>query len=274
MVDTRSVKRYWANRTSTTVIAAKRKPVNALAVILTALLFILYIKSIVQSRHHEAYHYPSDPRQPPLLPNHATPGTVIASPGRQLDVLDAFANYNRIPGLCSFSSLDLHEPFFPLCPDKQSFLDAASGGGRSGVDEPYRPKDCDMRWFHTEEICEIMSRFDAIWVIGDSMMRNLAVALHVYLRADLHEGPRAQWNKEPDDLDCHCKAPFETAACMWYVAFSSSDVWKNIPAGSPHAIKCPQDNMAMIECEWQPFRQATSNEQLTSFQIFRRPHTL
>lgn len=235
-------------------ISIKRKPLNFFAAVVLSGLLVLYIQHARSQASH--VHNPlgiTFPMQAgikgPLLPNVASPGSVIPSPGREIDVMDSFSDWVRYKDQCYLSSLDLHIPISPLCSSKQSMLDAVTGGGRPGVDMPYEPRSCDMRWFNTEEICEIVSRFDRIWIVGDSMMRNLAVAMHVFLRADLYEGPRAQWTQEPEGLDCHCKGPFETAACMWYVAFSSTSVWENVPAGLPHSIKCPKDNMAMVECE-------------------------
>lgn len=238
-------------------VAVKRKPLNVVAAVVLSFLVVAYVQHSRSQASH-AHHLRIGPpfagssltAKGPLLVNAASPGSVIPSPGREIDVIDAFQDYVRIPETCSLSSLDLHFPFSPLCPDKLSMLKAVSGGGRPGMDMPYEPRGCDMRWFSTEEICDIMSRFETIWIVGDSMMRNLAVALHVFLRADLNEGPRAQWKKEPDGLDCHCKAPFETGACLWYVAMSTKSVWENVPAGLPHSIKCPKDNMAFVECKY------------------------
>ena len=67
-------------------------------------------------------------------------------------------------------------------------LEAMSGGGRIGFDTPYTPRGCDMRWFTTEEICEILGRFDKVVFLGDSMIRHIVGALNVLLRKDLGYG--------------------------------------------------------------------------------------
>lgn len=67
-------------------------------------------------------------------------------------------------------------------------LEAVSGGGRIGFDAPYIPRGCDMRWFTTEEICEVLGRFDKVVFLGDSMIRHIVGALNVFLRKDLGYG--------------------------------------------------------------------------------------
>lgn len=93
---------------------------------------------------------------------------------RYPDKIDTFANY-KYRNTCNISSLDLHAAFAPLCLDRPSMLTAMSFGGRIGNDAPYMPRDCDMRWISTEELCEILSRFGKIRIVGDSMMRHVRV---------------------------------------------------------------------------------------------------
>ena len=90
-------------------------------------------------------------------------------PHRAPDMSDTFETY-KYRSTCNISSLDLHAPFAPLCPDRASMLEAMSSGGRIGHDAPYMPRGCDMRWFSTEEICEILSRFEKVIIVGDSML--------------------------------------------------------------------------------------------------------
>lgn len=114
---------------------------------------------------------------------------------RRPDTIDTFASYKyRQHAKCDISSLSLHKPFSPLCHDRTSFLTAFSGGGRIGFDAPYMPRDCDMRWYATEEICNILSRFDKVIVVGDSMMRHVVGAMNVLLRKDLGYGAVTGWN--------------------------------------------------------------------------------
>jgi hypothetical protein len=117
------------------------------------------------------------------------------------DTVDTFQDYlYRNHSTCSISSLSLHYPFSPLCPDRSSVLNAFSGGGRVGFNAPYIPRGCDMRWFTTAEICEIFSRFEKVIVLGDSMMRHVVGALNVLLRKDLGYGAVTGWNFGDDEL--------------------------------------------------------------------------
>lgn len=56
-----------------------------------------------------------------------------------------------------------------------------------------------MRWFTTEEVCEIFSRFEKVIVVGDSMMRHVVGALNVLLREDLGYGAVMNWNFSPKE---------------------------------------------------------------------------
>ena len=117
------------------------------------------------------------------------------------DSIDTFANYAwRNHSDCQISSLDLHSAFSPLCQTREEFLRAYSGGGRVGFDRPFLPLGCDMRWFTTEEICEIFSRFEKVLVVGDSMMRHVVGALNVLLRKDLGYGAVTNWNFEEQEM--------------------------------------------------------------------------
>ena len=56
-----------------------------------------------------------------------------------------------------------------------------------------------MRWFSTEEICEVFGRFEKVIVIGDSMMRHVVGAMNVLLRRDLGYGAVTNWNFSPKE---------------------------------------------------------------------------
>jgi hypothetical protein len=116
------------------------------------------------------------------------------------DTLDTFANYRyRNHTKCQISSLDLHTPFEPLCSTRAEMLTAISGGGRIGKEAPFIPRGCDMRWFSTEEICQIFERFEKVIVVGDSMMRHVVGAMNVLLRKDLGYGAVTNWNFSPKE---------------------------------------------------------------------------
>ncbi len=78
-------------------------------------------------------------------------------------------------------------------------LTAMSSGGRIGHDAPYMPRECDMRWFTTEEVCEILSRFEKVIIIGDSMMRHVIGSINVLVRKDLGYGAVTDWNFSPEE---------------------------------------------------------------------------
>jgi hypothetical protein len=127
--------------------------------------------------------------QPPELSDYRTPDS--------LNTFNGYKFYNHTD--CQISSLDLHAPFAPLCTTRADMLDAISGGGRIGFGAPFMPRGCDMRWFTTEEVCEIFSRFDKVILVGGSMMRHVGGALNVLLRKNLGYGAVADWNFTPKE---------------------------------------------------------------------------
>lgn len=56
-----------------------------------------------------------------------------------------------------------------------------------------------MRWFSTEEICEILSRFEKVIILGDSMMRHVVGSINVLIRKDLGYGAVTDWNFSPEE---------------------------------------------------------------------------
>jgi hypothetical protein len=152
-------------------------------------------------------------------------------PYRNPDTIDTFTNYKyRSDPYCNISSLDLHLPFSPLCTSRQAFLRAFSGGGRIGFNAPYMPRDCDMRWFSTEEACKILSRFERVIVVGDSMMRHVVGALNVILRKDLGYGAVTQWNFNDEEMrECFCNRQFDVKQCSVQGIFSTSSVLEHDP---------------------------------------------
>ncbi|KAK9329310.1 hypothetical protein V1520DRAFT_343758 [Lipomyces starkeyi] len=158
---------------------------------------------------------------------------------RPSDMIDTFAHF-KSREICKISALEIHRPFEPLCKTKDSVLHAMSGGGRIGFDAPYMPRGCDMRWYDRSEICEIVSRFDRILFIGDSMMRHVVGALHILLREDLGYGAVTAWNFRQDELDvCFCQGQFDTLKCGVQGIFNSDDVAKF----DPNSLMCDPHNM-------------------------------
>jgi hypothetical protein len=92
------------------------------------------------------------------------------------------------------------------------------------------PRDCDMRWFSTEEACKILSRFERVIVVGDSMMRHVVGALNVILRKDLGYGAVTQWNFNDEEMrECFCNRQFDVKQCSVQGIFSTSSVLEHDP---------------------------------------------
>lgn len=154
-----------------------------------------------------------------------------ASLYRRPDILNTLEDYKHhaTPG-CNVSSLDLHKPFSPLCTNRRSFLEAFSSGGRIGFDAPFIPRGCDMRWYTTQETCEVFGRFEKVIVVGDSMMRHVVGALNVLLRQDLGYGAVTGWNFNDEEKEkCFCIRQFDVKACSIQGIYRTTDVLKHDP---------------------------------------------
>ena len=93
----------------------------------------------------------------------------------------------------------------------------------------------------------IMSRFQYIHLIGDSMIRHLAQAINVLIREDLLQGARATWKKgNPEGLDCYCHTLFDKHKCAsdGYAALDTVEIWQH----DPSSIKCPSE-IAKVDCK-------------------------
>ncbi|KUJ13639.1 uncharacterized protein LY89DRAFT_590826 [Mollisia scopiformis] len=149
---------------------------------------------------------------------------------RAPDLIDTFQSY-KFRNTCNVSSLDLHAPFSPLCKDRSSMLAAMSSGGRIGHDAPYMPRECDMRWFTTDEICEILGRFDKVVLVGDSMLRHIIGSLNILIRKDLGYGAVTDWNfsLQESRKECFCNEQFNVKACSVQGIYKTADVLTHDP---------------------------------------------
>ena len=138
-------------------------------------------------------------------------------------------------------------PFSPLCTDKKSVLNAMSGGGRPGYDRPYIPLLCDMRWYSTSEACNVLSRFQHVAFIGDSLMRHVVNAMYVFLREDIGYGAITDWDLdffEAADIqkreDCKCSAQTARHVCSDAVIAQTSWIAGNA-SSTPQSslLACP-----------------------------------
>ncbi|XMA15209.1 hypothetical protein WAI453_008000 [Rhynchosporium graminicola] len=153
---------------------------------------------------------------------------------RAPDIVDTFQSY-KFRNTCNVSSLDLHTPFSPLCKDQTSMLTAMSSGGRIGHDAPYMPRGCDMRWFNTDEICEILGRFDKVVLIGDSMLRHIIGSMNILIRKDLGYGAVTDWNFSlQEKKECFCNEQFDVKACSVQGIYKTQDVMSH----DPESVSC------------------------------------
>ncbi|KAK6580467.1 hypothetical protein PZA11_006703 [Diplocarpon coronariae] len=175
---------------------------------------------------------PYAPFQPPEAGQYRAP-----------DSTDAFQSY-KFRNTCNVSSLDLHTPFSPLCADQATMLAAMSSGGRIGQDAPYMPRGCDMRWFTTDEICEILGRLDKVVLVGDSMLRHIIGSLNILIRKDLGYGAVTDWNFSLQERkECFCNEQFDVKACSVQGIYKTSDVMAN----DPESVACPNTINVIME---------------------------
>lgn len=132
-----------------------------------------------------------------------TPTTLASpTPSTPAPPLDFFRNFIGRER-CAFGSPDLHLPSAnaDLCPNRTALLDSMTDGGRRGFEAPYMPRDCDLRFYTTAEICAILSRFEDVVFLGDSMVRHLIGAFLMLLRENYEYGAQTQWT---DRDKCVC----------------------------------------------------------------------
>lgn len=118
-----------------------------------------------------------------------------------------------------------------------------------------------MAWYSTAEICEILSRFDNIYLVGDSMMRRLQLVFDVLLREDFVDGMRQTWldraaeaagsltpdgDAAPPASNCTCRDAYNRS-CFWQMAADTQWIWDK-DRGS---IKC-STRPAAVSSESQP----------------------
>ena len=73
-------------------------------------------------------------------------------------------------------------------------LEAMSGGGRVGLNAPFTARNCDMNWFTSTEVRDILSRFDRVILVGDSMLRHVIGSINILVRQDIGCGAVTDWN--------------------------------------------------------------------------------
>lgn len=206
------------------LLTKKPCPYAYITLILVATFFIYNISLIDRSpvdtvrRIHKAV---LNLQSPPDYFHFNNPGS-----DRSSDTSDVFADYKH-QDMCQISSLDLHVPFEPLCPDMESVLQAMSWGGRPGFDAPYIPHGCDMRFYTSAEMCEILGRFSGVVLMGDSIVRHITNAFWILMRGDMGYGAIRSWDiykKNHEKEECACRNQFADSACNT-IGFHQGD-WK------------------------------------------------
>jgi hypothetical protein len=48
--------------------------------------------------------------------------------------------------------------------------------------------------YTSEEVCEILGRFDKVVLVGDSMLRHIIGSINILMRKDLGYGAVTNWN--------------------------------------------------------------------------------
>ncbi|KAK0102470.1 hypothetical protein ONS95_006089 [Cadophora gregata] len=122
----------------------------------------------------------------------------------------------------------LNPKISPFCGKRATLLEAMSGGGRYGFDEPFVGKGCTYRWFSTPEICMIVGRFNAITFVGDDLAQSIYAAFNILLREDLALGGLQQWiMSDEDKTKCRCHNQFLDIKCQRFAINTSEDAKKN-----------------------------------------------
>lgn len=132
---------------------------------------------------------------------------------RTNDRKDIFADW-RGREECGFGAMDLHVPLTRTCRTRQSLLDAMTDGERpDGFDKPFKPLGCDLHFFSTAEVCEILSRFENVIFIGDSLIRHTEWSVAMLMQENYYDGGQNDWLsiKEED-----CKCDFQSLS-MWCI---------------------------------------------------------
>ncbi|KAI3326957.1 hypothetical protein HD806DRAFT_378741 [Xylariaceae sp. AK1471] len=156
---------------------------------------------------------------------------------RSSEFSNILVGYKYFGEKCNVSSLEIHRPFDPICPDRVSMLTAMSSGGRIGRDAPYIPRGCDLQWFTTEEACEILGRFSQVVLVGDSMLRHVIGAMNIIVREDLGYGGVTDWNFDGREKQrCFCNDQFDVTECSVQGIFKTEDVIKH----DSLSLACPR----------------------------------
>ena len=89
----------------------------------------------------------------------------------------------------------------------------------------FLPNTCSFKWYSSEEICQILSRFSQVRLLGDSFLRHVGQALFMLLRDDYKYGGLPLLLGNPRVYDsCRCDGQFsEHALCRFVEGMSFTD---------------------------------------------------
>jgi hypothetical protein len=88
-------------------------------------------------------------------------------------------------------------------------MQAVRDGYRSGTDGPFQVKGCQVQWYSPEEACRVIKESGGLALVGDSLMRDIAVALLLILSGDYESA--TSWRTSRFDMlfvNCDCDAGF------------------------------------------------------------------
>ncbi|KAJ9245425.1 hypothetical protein DTO027B5_3181 [Paecilomyces variotii] len=149
---------------------------------------------------------------------------------------------------CGISSTSLYTPPTgdgalrnAYCQNRAALLDAMSNGGRQGTGTSYDPQGCHYRWLSTDEICDVLNRFDGIVFVGDGPLFSIYAAFNILLRENLVFGSLKQWDMDSRQLEeCKCDKQFSNSQCLAFRIGSSEEVYSyDGKASSRSPYVCP-----------------------------------
>mmetsp|Transcript_32768 Transcript_32768/g.72391 ORF Transcript_32768/g.72391 Transcript_32768/m.72391 type:complete len:406 (+) Transcript_32768:336-1553(+) len=119
-------------------------------------------------------------------------------------------------------------------PPCSPMLQALQEGQRDEFDGPLRLSEgCGYTWFDYKQACTVLSRhMPLVMLIGDSITRQLSMALHMLMRHNTELGGLRTHHLSPDlALNCTCDKQFTNSMCRGYTA---RDSIRSLPKDEPY----------------------------------------
>ena len=109
------------------------------------------------------------------------------------------------------------------CTPRQ-LMKAVRDGYRPGKDEPFKVQGCQVQWYSPEEACRVIQDSGGLALVGDSLMRSLAVALIVILSGNYESATSWRTSRaDPMFMNCDCDAGFMSWTDMMKAQFDIYD---------------------------------------------------